>query len=75
MAFTESYHAARSLAFYEQPLVQALFWARPPGDTMRIAGTVLFAYDVLVKRLPLREVVDSDEAPVSVPERLGTDDD
>ncbi|WP_424017791.1 nitric-oxide reductase large subunit [Halorientalis pallida] len=47
--FTASYDAGRSLAFYEQPIVQALFWARLPGDTMIILGTAIFGYDVVAK--------------------------
>jgi nitric oxide reductase subunit B len=60
-AFAVSYDAARSLAFYEQPLVQALFWARMPGDTLLILGTLVFGYDVLVKLRHLRPAVTSDE--------------
>jgi nitric oxide reductase subunit B len=74
-AFTGSYHFARSLAFYEQPLVQALFWARLPGDTMLILGTVVFAYDVVRKRFALRPVTAPEDAPASLVDRLGGDDD
>jgi nitric oxide reductase subunit B len=74
-AFTESYHFARSLAFYEQPLIQTLFWARFPGDTLLILGTLVFAYDVVKKRFSLREVTTPEDAPESVPDRLGADDD
>jgi len=74
-AFTESYHFARSLAFYEQPLVQALFWARFPGDTLLILGTVVFAYDVVRKRFSLRPVTPPEESPASIPDRIGSDDD
>jgi nitric oxide reductase subunit B len=59
-AFTESYAVARSVAFYERPLVQALFWARMPGDTLLILGTVLFCWDVAEK---LRVVRTSSDAP------------
>jgi nitric oxide reductase subunit B len=55
-AFAVNYDAARSLAFYEQPLVQALFWARMPGDTLLVAGTFVFAYDVLAELRSRREV-------------------
>ncbi|MFW6435240.1 MAG: nitric-oxide reductase large subunit [Halovenus sp.] len=54
-AFTSTYDAARSLAFYQQDLVQWLFWARMPGDTLLIVGTVIFAGDVIRKLLHLRE--------------------
>jgi nitric oxide reductase subunit B len=47
--FTAGYDAGRSLAFYEQPIVQALFWARMPGDTLIILGTAIFGYDVVAK--------------------------
>jgi nitric oxide reductase subunit B len=75
-AFTGSYDAARSLAFYQRDLIQALFWARLPGDTLLIAGTVVFAYDVLHKRFTLREsVVPSDRPAGPIPSRLLSEDD
>ncbi|MFC7098916.1 nitric-oxide reductase large subunit [Halobaculum marinum] len=64
VAFTGTYDAARSLAFYERPLVQTLFWARLPGDTMIIAGTALFAYDVAAK-LRTRRVADDADSVVT----------
>jgi nitric oxide reductase subunit B len=60
-AFAVSYDAARSLAFYERPLVQALFWARMPGDTLLILGTLVFGYDVVVKLRHLRPAVSDAE--------------
>jgi nitric oxide reductase subunit B len=60
-AFAVNYDAARSLAFYEQPLVQALFWARLPGDTLLILGTLVFGYDVVGKLRHLRPAVTTDE--------------
>jgi len=57
-AFTGSYAAARSVAFYEQPLVQTLFWARLPGDTLIIVGTALYAADLIRKRFVLRQSED-----------------
>jgi nitric oxide reductase subunit B len=60
-AFTQGYDAARSLAFYNGELVQALFWARLPGDTLIIVGTLLFGYDVVRKRFRLRAVTPEDE--------------
>jgi nitric oxide reductase subunit B len=60
-AFAGTYDAARSLAFYERPVVQALFWARLPGDTLLILGTVVFGYDVVDKLRHLRPAVTSDE--------------
>jgi nitric oxide reductase subunit B len=77
-AFTESYAAARSLAFYNSETIQLLFWARLPGDTMIILGTVVFVYDMVRKRFTLRSVSMPDEvpAPGSIPERvLARDDD
>ncbi|MFB6184424.1 MAG: nitric-oxide reductase large subunit [Haloarculaceae archaeon] len=66
-AYTHGYDFARSLAFYDQPLVQALFWARMPGDAMIILGTLLFAGDVIAKfrhlRTPTSEPTD-DRGPV-----------
>jgi nitric oxide reductase subunit B len=58
VAFTESYAAARSLAFYERPIVQSLFWARLPGDTLIILGTVIYAADLVRKRFVLRASED-----------------
>jgi len=54
-AFTVSYDAARSLAFYNRDLIQLLFWARLPGDTMLIEGTMIFAYDMVKQRSALRD--------------------
>jgi len=62
-AFTAGYDAARSIAFYERDLVQAFMWARMPGDVLLIAGTVVFAYDVVRKRFVLRDT-DVDDAAV-----------
>ncbi|WP_254823933.1 nitric-oxide reductase large subunit [Haloglomus halophilum] len=61
VVFTQGYDAARSLAFYNGELVQALFWARLPGDTLIIIGTLLFGYDVVRKRFRLRAVTPEDE--------------
>jgi nitric oxide reductase subunit B len=74
-AFTASYDAARSLAFYEGGLVQLLFWARMPGDTMLIAGTFLFAYDVLAKLRSRREVTAPDDVRLPAPARAMQSDD
>jgi nitric oxide reductase subunit B len=77
-AFTEGYAAARSVAFYEGSLVQTLFWARLPGDTMIVLGTVVFAYDMVHKRFTLRSVSMPEDLPggESIPSRqTGEDDD
>jgi len=58
VAFTEGYAAARSLAFYEGPLVQTLFWARLPGDSLLILGTVIYFADLIRKRFVLRRSAD-----------------
>ena len=74
-AFTGSYAAARSLAFYEQPLVQTLFWARLPGDTLVILGTAIYAADVLRKRFVLRVSEDDpDVEDMAVAEGVMNDD-
>ncbi|MCU4716941.1 nitric-oxide reductase large subunit [Halapricum hydrolyticum] len=57
-AFTESYALSRSLAFYNQDVVQTLFWARLPGDTLLILGTVVYVADLLRKRFVLRSSAD-----------------
>ncbi|WP_459194540.1 nitric-oxide reductase large subunit [Halosimplex sp. J119] len=73
--FTESYAAGRSLAFYNQPIVQNLFWARLPGDTMIIAGTALFAADLVRKRFVLRGTADDpDVDDMAVAEGILGDD-
>ncbi|EFW90104.1 Nitric-oxide reductase [Haladaptatus paucihalophilus DX253] len=76
-AFSGSYDAARSLAFYNSDAVQLLFWARMPGDTMLILGTLVFAYDVLKKQFVQREVTTPVPEPDEqrVPSRVFTDDD
>jgi nitric oxide reductase large subunit len=69
-AFTAGYDTARSLAFYERPLVQTFFWLRFPGDTLLIAGTAIFFGDALATVRRLRSVTPSDEAG---PGALATD--
>ncbi len=54
VAFTESYAAARSLAFYNSAPIQTAFWLRVPGDVLLIIGSVVFAWDVFDK-IRLRE--------------------
>ncbi|MFB6220377.1 MAG: nitric-oxide reductase large subunit [Halolamina sp.] len=61
-AYVAGYDAARSLAFYNRPLVQAFFWLRFPGDTMLIAGAALFCYDVAMKLRRLRTATPPEEA-------------
>jgi nitric oxide reductase subunit B len=74
-AFTEGYAAARGLAFYEQPLVQTLFWARLPGDTLIILGTVVYAADLVRKRFVLRTAADDpDVEDMAVAEGVLDDD-
>jgi nitric oxide reductase subunit B len=75
VAFTESYAAARGVAFYNQPLVQDLFWARLPGDTLIILGTVLYAVNLVRKRFVLRQAADDpDIEDVAVAEGVLSDD-
>jgi len=76
-AFTQTYGAARSLAFYNSELVQLLFWARLPGDTLIILGTVVFAYDMVKKRFTLRSVSAPAETPErnTIPDRVMREDD
>lgn len=76
-AFTQSYAAARSLAFYNSEIVQFLFWARLPGDTLIILGTLVFAYDMVKKRFTLRSVSTPDDrpGPGTIPDRVMTEDD
>lgn len=74
-AFTENYDAARSLAFYERDLIQLLFWARLPGDTLIIVGTLIFCWDMVAKRFALRDVSMPGEVPGSIPDRFGAEGD
>ncbi|NHN60255.1 MULTISPECIES: nitric-oxide reductase large subunit [Halorussus] len=78
VAFTQSYDAARSLAFYEGDLVQLLFWLRMPGDTLVILGTVIFGYDATKKVLNRGEtasVDDPTDSPVAAGSVVESDDD
>jgi nitric oxide reductase subunit B len=75
-AFTDSYAAARSVAFYEQGIIQDLFWARLPGDTLIIIGTVIYAADLVRKRFVLRSTADDpDPEDMAVAEGVLNDDD
>jgi hypothetical protein len=65
VAFTQSYDAARSLAFYNGDRVQLLFWARLPGDTLITVGTLLLGYDVVEKLFHQRATDDPDETDFS----------
>jgi nitric oxide reductase subunit B len=74
-AFTQSYAVARSLEFYEQPLIQTLFWIRAPGDTLLILGTVLYAADLVRKRFVLRSTAeDPSREDMAVAEGVLDDD-
>ncbi|WP_424015905.1 nitric-oxide reductase large subunit [Halorubrum xinjiangense] len=76
VAFTESYAAARSLAFYEGDLVQTLFWARLPGDTLIIIGTSIYVADLIRKRFVLRASEDDPSVDdMAVAEGIVGDDD
>ncbi|QKG93220.1 cbb3-type cytochrome c oxidase subunit I [Halorubrum salinarum] len=76
VAFTESYAAARSLGFYERDLVQTLFWARLPGDTLIIAGTAIYVADLIRKRFVLRASEDDPAVDdMAVAEGIVGDDD
>ena len=73
--FTGTYAAGRSLAFYNQPLIQNLFWARLPGDTLIILGTVIYAADLVRKRFVLRKSADDpDVEDMAVAEGVLNDD-
>jgi len=76
-AFTANYDAARSLAFYNRDLIQLLFWARLPGDTMIILGTAVFAYDTVLQWFALRDTSIPASVPGSsvIPSRVLPEDD
>ncbi|AGB17411.1 hypothetical protein Halru_2840 [Halovivax ruber XH-70] len=42
---------------------------------MIILGTLVFCYDMVVKRFTLRDVSLPGDAPTTIPDRIGTDDD
>jgi nitric oxide reductase subunit B len=75
VSFTQGYDAARSLAFYNRPLVQSLFWARLPGDTLIILGAALFTYDVAAKLTARRVADDPDAVPAEGAVRPFLEDD
>jgi nitric oxide reductase subunit B len=75
VAFTAGYDAARSLASYERPLVQALFWARLPGDAMIILGTPLFGYDIARKLTRQRAPTDAAGSDSAVAARVTSSED
>ena len=73
--FTQGYAAGRSLAFYNRPIIQTLFWARLPGDTLIILGTMIYAADLLRKRFVLRASEDdSTVEDMAVAEGVLSDD-
>lgn len=73
--FTQGYAAGRSLAFYNQPMIQSLFWARLPGDTIIILGTAIYAADLLRKRFVLRHSEEDPEVEdMAVAEGVLSDD-
>ncbi len=65
---------ARGLGFYEQGIVQTLFWARLPGDTLIILGTVIYAADIVRKRSVLR-ATESDPSAEDIAVAEGVLDD
>jgi len=75
VAYTQGYDAARSLAFYNRPLIQSLFWARLPGDTLIILGAALFTYDVAAKLTVRRVADDPDRVPADGAVRPFLEDD
>lgn len=47
------YAAARSLAFYQRPIVHLLNYLRVPGDTLIILGAALLAWQIIPRTLRL----------------------
>ncbi|NUB90304.1 cbb3-type cytochrome c oxidase subunit I [Haloterrigena sp. SYSU A121-1] len=74
VAFTEGYAASRSLEFYDGGLVQTLFWLRMPGDTLLIAGAIVFAWDVVVKLLFQRKPTAEETRSHVIADRIFGDD-
>lgn len=75
-AFTQSYDAARNLAFYNSDPVQLLFWLRFPGDVMIILGALIFGVDVVAKlrQQPSLATDEQREARHPIADRLLADD-
>jgi nitric oxide reductase subunit B len=73
--FTQGYDGARSLAFYNQELVQLLFWARLPGDMLIIIGASVFGYDVLKKRFVRRNEPETISEGTIISRRIFAEDD
>jgi len=46
-AFSNTFHASRELAFYQQEIVQLLMKLRMPGDTLIILGAFLLTFQIL----------------------------
>nr|WP_244605336.1 hypothetical protein [Halorhabdus rudnickae] len=72
--FTGTYAAGRSLAFYNQPLIQNLLWSRVPEDTLIILGTIIYAADLVRKRFVLRKSADDPGEDMAVAEGVLNDD-
>ncbi|QCC58755.1 cbb3-type cytochrome c oxidase subunit I [Natrinema thermotolerans] len=75
VGFTQGYAASRSLEFYNGELIQTLFWLRMPGDTMLIAGAVLFAWDVVAKLLFQRKATAGESSSHVIADRIFGDSD
>jgi nitric oxide reductase subunit B len=54
---TSGYDVARSVAFYNQPIVQTLMWARMPGDLLIIGGSLLYTVATAKALLSQRSAV------------------
>ena len=66
----------RSLGFYERDVVQTLFWARLPGDTLILTGTAIYVADLVRKRFVLRASEDDPAVDdMAVAEGIVGDDD
>ncbi|OAQ53190.1 cytochrome B subunit of nitric oxide reductase [Natrinema mahii] len=62
-------------AVHNGELIQTLFWLRMPGDTMLIAGAVLFAWDVAAKFLFQRKATADESSSHVIADRLFGDRD
>jgi len=71
----EAYAHRQVREIYDRELVQLLFWARLPGDSMIVLATAMFAVDVVRKLGSIRETTAEDALRRRIPDRVLASDD